>query len=99
MCHGNSAQASANFINAQLSALWQNSKTCNDEEGQGKKPKDTTVKYGIALREFHGAETKTGDSETAAFHAVFQAPRMEFVCGHELVLFLKIEDGHYKAGG
>jgi hypothetical protein len=97
MCHGNSAQASAHFINAQLSALWENSKTCNDKEGQGKKPKDLTVKHGIALCEFYGAEIKTNGA--AAFHAVFRAPRMEFLCNHELILFLEIVDGRYEVKG
>ena len=90
MCHGNLAEASAHYLNAQLTALWDNAKKCNNQQGPGIKPKEDIVKHAIALREFHGPNS--------TFHAVFQeAPRLEFVCDHELVLYIKIENGHYKA--
>ncbi|KAE9405632.1 hypothetical protein BT96DRAFT_312831 [Gymnopus androsaceus JB14] len=90
MCHGNLAQASANFVNAQLSALWENSKACNDKEPHKKDSKDIVTKHGTALREFYD------ESGAASLHAIFQTPHLEFLCNHELVLFLKVENGQYK---
>ncbi|KIK66337.1 hypothetical protein GYMLUDRAFT_257702 [Collybiopsis luxurians FD-317 M1] len=90
MCHGNLAQASANFINAQLSALWENSKACNDKEPHKKESKDIVTKHGTALREFYD------ESGSASLHAIFQIPHLEFLCNHELVLFLRVENGQYK---
>jgi hypothetical protein len=97
MCHGNLGEASIRYINAQLLALWQNAKDCNDKEGLGKVPKDDIVKHGIALHEFHGPWSKIGNTTT--FHAVFKAPRVEFLCDHELVLYLQFEQGHYEVSG
>ncbi|KAF5375463.1 hypothetical protein D9757_009960 [Collybiopsis confluens] len=97
MCHGNLAQASANFINAQLSALWENSKACKDKESGTEDFADVVFKRGVALREFYGPQDE--ESNLPSFHVIFQAPSVEFLCSHELILYLKIEQGergHYQ---
>ncbi|KAF5373377.1 hypothetical protein D9757_009753 [Collybiopsis confluens] len=95
MCRGNLAQASANFINAQLSALWENSKVCNEKDSGKKDIHDVVTKHGVSLREYRGHTDDETDS--ASFHGIFQTPHIEFLCNHELVLLLKVEDGHYKS--
>ncbi|GJJ16021.1 hypothetical protein Clacol_010300 [Clathrus columnatus] len=98
MCLGeNSANHAVHYVNAQLTALWENSVECTEHAGKNLKPLDR-IRYDFALREFHVGSTQrsktTGEPELM-FSAIFDRPRIEFICNHEAVLYLKIKEGHF----
>ncbi|KDQ49725.1 hypothetical protein JAAARDRAFT_142971 [Jaapia argillacea MUCL 33604] len=97
MCLGqNSAHHAVHYLNAQLGALYENSVECVKHTGPGLKPLER-VRYDFALAEFAvGAKQRSNVQhvEDTMFHAVFSKPRLEFVCNHEAVLYLKIKEGH-----
>ncbi|KAF7343262.1 hypothetical protein MVEN_01758100 [Mycena venus] len=105
MCPGdNSATLSARYLNAQLSAMWQNAVECVGHEG-----KKTTVdlrsteydkhKYTRSLAQFHFAGTRSPRGsilkEKLFFDGTFGEPRLEFICNHEVALYLKLKKGHF----
>lgn len=105
MClNNNSATLSARYLNAQLSAMWQNAAECVGHEG-----KMTTVdlrsteydqhKYTRSLAQFHFAGTRSPRGsllkENLFFDGTFGEPRLEFICNHEVALYLKLQKGHF----
>ena len=97
MCLGNRAEASAAYINAQLSALWTNAEHCTEKHGTGLRPTVSAVEYGTCLYEHYGAgkHARYNPSKNdLSFYARFNAPRLQFVCNHEVVLHLTVKDGH-----
>jgi len=98
MCLGeNSANHVVHYVNSQLTALWENSVECTQHAGKNLKPLER-VRYDFALREFYvGSKqlsTTTGESELM-FSAIFDKPRVDFICNHEAVLYLTIKEGHF----
>ncbi|GJJ16055.1 hypothetical protein Clacol_010334 [Clathrus columnatus] len=98
MCIGeNSANHAIHYVNAQLTALWENSVECTEHAGKNLKPLER-IRYDFALHEFHVGSTQrsktTGEPELM-FSAIFGRPRIDFVCNHEAVLYLKIREGHF----
>jgi hypothetical protein len=55
------------------------------------------VEYGTCLFEFYGPgkHSDLPSKEDLSFFATFDAPRIEFVCNHEVFLHLKMKEGHY----
>ena len=54
--------------------------------------------YSFALAEWHfGRHRAEGRSsvEDMMFHARFEAPRLDFLCNHEALLKINIDEGHY----
>lgn len=98
MCLGNRAENSAQYINSQLQVQWQNSQRCAEKHGTGLKPTDAVVETGTCLFEFYGPG-KHGryqpSREDLLFYTSFGAPRVEFVCNHEVILFLELLEGHF----
>ncbi|KAJ6593574.1 hypothetical protein B0H19DRAFT_25714 [Mycena capillaripes] len=105
MCPGdNSAKLSARYLNAQLSAMYENAAECVGSEG-----KKTSVdfrsddyemhKYTRSLAQFHFAGIKSPrepiGKEKLFFDGNFGKPRLEFICNHEAALYLKLEKGHF----
>ncbi|KAL0952771.1 hypothetical protein HGRIS_006999 [Hohenbuehelia grisea] len=105
MCPGdNSARLSVRYLNAQLSAMWQNAAECVGHEG-----KKTSVdmrsndydkhKYTRSLAQFHFAGSKPPRGsiakDTLFFDGAFGEPRLEFICNHEAALYLKLQKGHF----
>ena len=99
MCLGNRAESSAHYINSQLVSLYENAKRCTEKHGTGLKPTSSVVEYSTCLYEWYGPG-KHRRHEPAKrdlyFYASFNAPRIEFVCNHEVILFLDIAEGHFK---
>ncbi|TFK37966.1 hypothetical protein BDQ12DRAFT_132552 [Crucibulum laeve] len=98
MCLGqNSAHHAVHYLNAQIGALWENATECVKKSGQGLKPLDR-VRYDFALAEFHVGtrqRSKFNSKDDMMFSAVFDKPRLEFICNHEAVLYVKIKEGHF----
>ncbi|KAF9010257.1 hypothetical protein BDQ17DRAFT_1421498 [Cyathus striatus] len=95
MCLGeNSAHHAVHYLNAQLGSLWENSTECSNKAGKGLKPLER-VRYDFALAEYHiGSKqrSKYTMKDDMMFSATFSKPRLEFVCNHEAVLYLKIKE-------
>ncbi|KAF8881368.1 hypothetical protein BD779DRAFT_1546677 [Infundibulicybe gibba] len=100
MCLGqNSAHHAVHYLNSQLRSLYENSVECVKHAGSGLKPLER-VRYDFALAEFHvGArqQTKFALKDDMMFSAVFGKPRLEFICNHEAILYLKIKEGHFNS--
>jgi hypothetical protein len=105
MClNDNSATLSVRYLNAQLTAMWQNAVECVGHEG-----KKATVdlrstdydkhKYTRSLAQFHFAGNKPPrgsiSKENLFFDGTFGEPRLEFICNHEAALYLKLQNGHF----
>jgi hypothetical protein len=94
MCKGNMAEASATFINAQLSSLWRNAQLCHQHIKSNTEPKDRATIQGTALYEF-SCPDRTLYVDSSPLHAVFDSPHIQFICNHELLLVLAIKEGQY----
>ncbi|KLO12433.1 hypothetical protein SCHPADRAFT_420281 [Schizopora paradoxa] len=98
MCLGNRAESSARYINGQLATLYENAKHCSLKHGNDLKPTESVVEYSTCLFEFYGPgkHVRPDPKKTdLSFYAKFGVPRLEFVCNHEVILFLKLKEGHY----
>ncbi|KAF8884777.1 hypothetical protein BD779DRAFT_1442896 [Infundibulicybe gibba] len=100
MCLGqNSAHHAVHYLNSQLGSLYENSVECVKHAGSGLKPLER-VRYDFALAEFHvGAKqrTKFALKDDMMFSAAFGKPRLEFICNHEAILYLRIKEGHFNS--
>ena len=107
MCHdNNSASLSVRYLNSQLTALWENAVECVNSVVHDKgvpqwdirSEKYDRSKYTRALAEFHFYGKKAPKTAVPAsefwFFARFGRPEVKFVCNHDAVLFLTIENGH-----
>lgn len=91
MCVENRADSSARYINAQLKALWENAKICAEDLVKGGRPTTTETEHGRCLYEFYGPATSKHLKpleDDLAFYARFDPPSLEFVCNHEVILYL-----------
>ncbi|KLO12543.1 hypothetical protein SCHPADRAFT_410840 [Schizopora paradoxa] len=98
MCLDNRAESSARYINGQLATLYENAKHCSLKHTDHRKPMPSAVEYATFLYEFFGPGNKTRPDHKRtdlSFYAKFGVPRLEFVCNHETILFLKLKEGHY----
>ena len=98
MCLGNRAENSAAYINSQLLVQWRNAQRCTEHYGNGRKPEYKEVEFGTALFEFYGpgkSNRYRPSKQDYAFHAHFGVPRIDFVCNHEVVLYIDIRNGHF----
>lgn len=96
MCLGNRAENSAHFINGQLASLWQNAANCVQKHAKNFKPTESAVEFGTSLAQFYGPDRfEVGEKRDTSFFVTFEAPRVEFVCNHEVILFLALKDGYY----
>ncbi|KAI0916987.1 hypothetical protein AcW1_007702 [Taiwanofungus camphoratus] len=99
MCVGeNCAPQAVHYINAQLSALYDNAVDCLKHHGNAQRPGEQ-FKYSHALAEFSFGKIRFKDQNPSGFdtmfHARFDKPRLEFICSHDAVLRMKIREGHY----
>ncbi|THH00496.1 hypothetical protein EW145_g7068 [Phellinidium pouzarii] len=95
MCLGNRAESSSHYINSQLRALYENAVKCTENHGTGFKPSESAVEYSTCLYEFYGpGKHSRAARRDLPFFATFGCPRIEFVCNHEVILFLDIQEGH-----
>ena len=100
MCLGNRADNSAYFLNAQLRGLWENAERCVAAHGTMAKPTKSEVEFGTCLFEFFGPGSQTRLSTSnlkpdLAFYAKFNVPVIDFVCNHEVIVYINIKEGHY----
>lgn len=99
MCYGgHSTPLSVRYFNAQLSSLWENARDCYQHGGSTSTAYQNT-RFTRALAQFHYFDQYTPldtivSSSDLPFYAEFGKPRLEFVCDHEILLFLIITDGH-----
>ncbi|KAF8128338.1 hypothetical protein K438DRAFT_1948831 [Mycena galopus ATCC 62051] len=103
MCLGdNSATLSARYLNAQLKAMWENAVECATHDIQPavdfRSHEYQKHKYTRSLAEFYFA----GDAPRGLiakdgmfFNGTFGEPRLEFICNHEVALYLKLKSGHF----
>ena len=98
MCIGNRAEVSAHYVNGQLRALFENAQRCAKKHLNGFRPSASAVEYATCLAEFYGPAKHARQDVPRLelpFFAKFGCPRVEFVCNHEIVLFLNILEGHF----
>ncbi|KAI0700946.1 hypothetical protein BC835DRAFT_322712 [Cytidiella melzeri] len=101
MCYGeNSAEHAVDYFNSQLHTLWSAAKKCFEKNDTKKwKPETPEQRYTFALYTYHAGQRRTGAQDSLQnymFHAIFAKPSIHFICNHEAVLTLQIEEGHYK---
>ncbi|EIN11424.1 hypothetical protein PUNSTDRAFT_141793 [Punctularia strigosozonata HHB-11173 SS5] len=97
MCVGeNSADHAVKYLNAQLAVLHSNAVECVARHSNGLLPSHHH-RYSFALAEFHfhSGRGPVKSLEDLEFYGSFDKPRLEFVCNHETVLYLKIKKGHF----
>lgn len=100
MCFdNNNSSLSVHYINAQLTALWQNAQKC----AEFLHPGDATVdirsshfeksRYTRALREFYyfGDNPRRQRNSPLEFHATFGKPQIGFICNHDAMLLLDVD--------
>ncbi|KAJ7023254.1 hypothetical protein C8F04DRAFT_1193608 [Mycena alexandri] len=105
MClNDNSATLSARYLNAQLSAMWENAVECVGHESKMtavdlRSTEYNKHKYTRSLAQFHFAGNKTPrgsiSRDNLFFDAAFGEPRLEFICNHEVALYLKLQNDHF----
>lgn len=95
MClDGNNAPHSAHYINAQLTALYENSEECVAHHAHGLKAHER-VRFDFALAEFfYSHRGRVAAVEDMLFAAEFHRPELEFVCNHEVIIRFHIHNGH-----
>ena len=100
----NAAPLSARYLNAQLSAMWQNAVDCVAHGGTKtiidlRSPDYQRHKYTRSLAEYHFAGLSTPRAavpvENLFFNGVFGEPRLEFICNHDAALYLTLQKGHF----
>lgn len=102
MCHdGNSASLSVRYLNSQLTSLWENAVECTEEGGHTHDFASAHYeksKYTRALAQYHffgNRALKMVDStDDLLFFATFAKPELKFICNHEAVLCVTVENGH-----
>ncbi|KAH9934103.1 hypothetical protein B0H21DRAFT_834949 [Amylocystis lapponica] len=96
MCVGeNCAPQSAHYINAQLTALYQNALDCLENHENADRPQKQ-YQYANALAQFSLPVSDVGGQAKAnLFRASFDKPQLEFVCNHDVILHLRIHEGKY----
>ncbi|OSX64959.1 hypothetical protein POSPLADRAFT_1044390 [Postia placenta MAD-698-R-SB12] len=95
MCVGeNCAPQAVHYMNAQLTALYENALSCVKEHDVAHKHPEQT-KYSHALAEYSYIDPDSRGLHTM-FKATFDKPSVEFICNHDAVLRLKIHKGFYR---
>ena len=103
MClEGNSAPLSIRYLNAQLSSLWENARHCVKHSGvelhDVKSHEYEKSKYTRALAQYQFFGKKipkvVRSTKDFLFYASFGKPELKFICNHEAVLFLTVQEGH-----
>ena len=100
MCYGeNNALHASHYVNAQLKALWENAVECATRQGTDLSL-DEIHRYSFALAQFSFGKLRSRGAISPAdfqFFASFGAPELEFACNHDVILHLRITDGHYRS--
>ncbi|KAF7427988.1 hypothetical protein PC9H_007206 [Pleurotus ostreatus] len=104
MCiNDNSAALSAHYLSSQLSALWKNADDCVATETKSPVVNLHSASYEIhkytrSLAQWHfaGKRAQKGDvsKDSLFFYALFEEPKLEFICNHEAALYLTVAEGH-----
>ncbi|OCH90224.1 hypothetical protein OBBRIDRAFT_731201 [Obba rivulosa] len=97
MCVGeNNAPQAAHYINSQLSALYENAISCIKEHYNSQRHGEQ-YRYSYALAQFDYGKFrgKFIEHDEMMFHAKFDKPQLDFICNHDVILRLKITEGHY----
>ena len=104
MCHdGNSASLSVRYINAQLTALWENAVECMNSTKNNtwdvRSIEYDKSKYTRALAQYHYFGKKAPKAQNLSvndfhFYATFGKPEIRFICNHDALLTLTIDAGH-----
>ena len=96
MCVGNRAEGSANFINGQFHTLYENAARCAAKHARDGRPTDSAVEFGTSLSQFYSPDLyDVRGKREHLFFSKFKAPRVDFVCNHEVILTLTLDTGHY----
>ena len=100
MCYGeNSAQHASHYVNSQLKALWENAVECARHHGS-ELAAEETHRYAYALAQFSFGRLRNGGVLTPGdfqFFAEFATPELEFACNHDVILHLRVTEGHYRS--
>lgn len=98
MCYGeNNAVHTVSYLNSQLHALWEISSQCLESHDTHLKP-DSNHRYSYALAEYYFGKHRPAAQACVAdmwFHATFKSPALRFLCDHEALVTLSIEEGHF----
>ncbi|EKM54016.1 uncharacterized protein PHACADRAFT_29289 [Phanerochaete carnosa HHB-10118-sp] len=96
----NSTQRVVDHINSQLHARWEISSSLlakTRETGVEPDSNHGSSYYKLALAKYHYGKHRSQSEATEQdmwFHASFMAPTLDFLCNHEVVLHLRIQEGH-----
>lgn len=88
----NIAVRSARALNSFLNLHWEDAKDIVENT----QPGEIKDRSSCALREFElgRRSLKHSSLEDLPFRVVFSAPSLEYICSHEVALFLTVESGH-----
>ncbi|KAM5533454.1 hypothetical protein V8D89_012892 [Ganoderma adspersum] len=86
----NSAPHADRYLNAQLAILHENAQKCLEEHVQARTEEN---KHSYALAEFTVHKPSHGSVDTA-FHATFDKPTLEFICDHDVIIYLNLKKSH-----
>jgi hypothetical protein len=100
MCPGNRAIETVDWLNKQLTALWEVSDRCVAKHGRRVKHSQPEIAISSCLAQLCVGGSRSNSSiDDAAFFCEFDAPTIEFICNHDVLLRLHIKSGQYKLPG
>ena len=100
MCTGNQAENSQRYLNGQLKLLWENARCCLDKSGDHlslKSGQTCLVEYNYGTSPAKPRRNQHTQDDFL-FSASFAVPELQFLCNHEVILWLRITDGYYYHG-
>ena len=99
MCLGSRTEATINFLNHQLLALYENAERCTEHYVKGQKP-SPEIEQGTYLFEYYGPSAgrrrAKGKNDVAHWFKFAKAPSLSFICKHEVILYFFVEEGQYR---
>jgi hypothetical protein len=97
MCPENRPAATIIWLNQQLQALWKASDDCVTKHGRKVKPSQHEIAHATCLAQLCVGGSRFKPSiEDASFFCEFAAPKIDFICNHDVLLLLNIKSGHFK---
>ncbi|KAH9941697.1 uncharacterized protein BXZ73DRAFT_22216, partial [Epithele typhae] len=93
----NGAHHTLLYLNAQLEALYNSAKHCLAEHSGSRRPESRMFSHNYALAKY-SASGLDGTFDVA-FHATFGRPVLQFICGHDAVLHLTLDESRFVVGG
>jgi len=99
MCFNeNSAPHAVHYVNGQLQSLWENATQCAAHQG-GNFPAADGHRFSFALAQFYYGKLRSKgipSKDDFSFFIDLAQPTLEFACNHDVILHLRVNQGHYR---